>query len=61
MKKENKRNYLIDGFPRDKQNVDGWNKATNDKVNLQCVLVFDCDEKVRRTIVHDAICSFMHP
>ncbi|CAF1053440.1 unnamed protein product [Adineta ricciae] len=48
MKKENKRNYLIDGFPRDKQNVDGWDKAMNDKINLQCVLVFDCDEKVRR-------------
>ncbi|CAF1098790.1 unnamed protein product [Adineta ricciae] len=49
MKKENKRNYLIDGFPRDKQNVDGWDKAMSDKVNLQCVLVFDCDEKTSTT------------
>ena len=58
MKKENKRNYLIDGFPSDKQNVHGWDKTMSDKVNLQCVLVFDCDEKVRRIIVRDALCSF---
>jgi len=47
MNKSGKKNFLIDGFPRNKDNVDGWQKSMNGKVNIQCVLFFDCDEKVR--------------
>ncbi|CAF4399879.1 unnamed protein product, partial [Adineta steineri] len=46
MRKNGKKNYLIDGFPRDMENIDEWKKSMSDKVILQCVLVFDCDEKV---------------
>jgi UMP-CMP kinase len=46
MEKSDKQNFLIDGFPRNKENIDEWEKVMNDKVNLQCVIVFDCDEKV---------------
>jgi UMP-CMP kinase len=46
MKNSDKQNFLLDGFPRNKENVDGWNKTIGDKVNIQCVLFFDCDEKV---------------
>jgi UMP-CMP kinase len=47
MNKSGKQNFLIDGFPRNKDNVDGWQKSMDGKVNIQCVLFFDCDEKVR--------------
>jgi UMP-CMP kinase len=47
MKNSSKENFLIDGFPRNKDNVDGWKKAMDGKVHIQCVLFFDCDENVR--------------
>lgn len=34
--------FLIDGFPRNQNNLDGWNKALAEKVQLQFVLFFDC-------------------
>ncbi|CAF3362300.1 unnamed protein product [Rotaria socialis] len=45
MQKSGKENFLIDGFPRNKDNVDGWKLAMDGKVNLRCVLFFDCDEQ----------------
>jgi hypothetical protein len=50
MKKSSETNFLIDGFPRNKDNVDGWQKTMGDSVNIQCVLVFDCDEKVKNIL-----------
>ena len=50
MRRSNKANYLIDGFPRDKDNINQWKKSMADKVILQCVLFFDCDEKVKKSI-----------
>ncbi len=46
MTKSGKENFLIDGFPRNKDNVDGWKQAMDGKVNVQCVLFFDCNEEV---------------
>jgi adenylate kinase family enzyme len=46
MKTSGKTNFLIDGFPRNKDNVDGWKQTMDDKANIQCVLFFDCDEQV---------------
>lgn len=43
---EQKNDFLIDGFPRNKDNLDGWNTAMSDKVNLKCILWFDCSEQV---------------
>jgi len=45
MKASGKNNFLIDGFPRNKDNVDGWNQAMEGKVNVQCILFFDCSEE----------------
>jgi UMP-CMP kinase len=42
-----KNNFLIDGFPRNEDNLKGWNKQMECKHNLQFVLFFDCSEKVR--------------
>ena len=36
--------YLIDGFPRSADNVQGWNEAMGDRTNLGAVLWFDADE-----------------
>jgi UMP-CMP kinase len=47
MNNSSKQNFLIDGFPRNKDNVDGWQKSMNGKANIQCVIFFDCDENVR--------------
>jgi len=41
-----KNNFLIDGFPRNEDNLQGWNKQMGEKVNLQCVLFFDCSEEI---------------
>ena len=46
MNKSEKKNFLIDGFPRNKDNIDQWKKTMNNKVEIQRVIVFDCDQKV---------------
>ncbi|CAG9865196.1 unnamed protein product [Phyllotreta striolata] len=38
--------FLIDGFPRNQDNLDGWNKSVADKIDLQFVLFFDCPEDI---------------
>ncbi|XP_076066500.1 cytidine/uridine monophosphate kinase Dak1 isoform X1 [Oratosquilla oratoria] len=42
MMKSGKENFLIDGFPRNQNNLDGWNKEMGEKVNLKFVLFFNC-------------------
>jgi UMP-CMP kinase len=49
MKKSGKNKFLLDGFPRDKENVDEWHKTMEDQYHIQFVLVFDCDEKTSLT------------
>lgn len=46
MQESGKINFLVDGFPRNKDNLDGWNKAMKEKTNLQFVLFFTCPEEV---------------
>jgi len=36
--------YLIDGFPRGQENIDGWNKIMGDSVNVPFALFFDANE-----------------
>lgn len=38
--------FLIDGFPRNQDNLDGWIKQMEDKVNLQFVLFFECSDAI---------------
>lgn len=42
MKNSEKDNFLIDGFPRNQNNLEGWNKEMGEKVNLKFVLFFEC-------------------
>lgn len=39
--------FLIDGFPRNEDNLDGWEKQMGDKAEIKFVLFFDCPEDVR--------------
>ena len=56
MIKSGKENFLIDGFPRNQDNVAGWKQTMDGKVNVQCVLFFDCDEKVNDSQIY--VCNF---
>lgn len=42
----NKNKFLIDGFPRNKDNLDGWTEQMDNKVILKFILFFDCTEAV---------------
>jgi len=42
--------FLIDGFPRNQDNLEGWERAMSDKVNMLFVLFFDCTEHVSRLL-----------
>jgi len=46
MNDSDKNNFLIDGFPRNEDNLQGWNKQMGEKVNLQCVLYFQCSQEI---------------
>lgn len=42
MQKSGKARFLIDGFPRNKDNLDGWERVMSDKTKLLFVLFFEC-------------------
>ncbi len=45
MNKSEKNNFLIDGFPRNEDNLQGWNNAMGEKVTQKFVLFFDCNQE----------------
>lgn len=45
MKKSGQMKFLIDGFPRNKDNLDGWQREMGDKTNVKFVLFFDCSQE----------------
>jgi len=46
MQESGKAKFLIDGFPRNQDNLDGWNRRVSKKVQLLFVLYFDCPLEV---------------
>ena len=46
MEKSSVKKFLIDGFPRNENNLQGWNSRMHDIVDVKCVLFFDCPEEV---------------
>lgn len=46
MNDSDKDSFLIDGFPRNQDNFDGWKRRMADKVHLLFVLFFDCPVEV---------------
>lgn len=46
MNKSGEKKFLIDGFPRNEDNLQGWNREMKGKAVVKCVLVFECTEDV---------------
>ncbi|KPJ10425.1 UMP-CMP kinase [Papilio machaon] len=46
MQKSGKSRFLIDGFPRNKDNLDGWDRVMSDKTKLLFVLFFECSRDI---------------
>ena len=44
--------FLIDGFPRNEDNLDGWERQMGDKADVKFVLFFECPEEVGDSDVH---------
>jgi UMP-CMP kinase len=42
-----KNQFLIDGFPRNEDNLTGWNKAMEGKADVKLVLDLECPDGVR--------------
>ncbi|XP_051556527.1 UMP-CMP kinase-like isoform X2 [Myxocyprinus asiaticus] len=42
---ENKFRFLIDGFPRNQDNLQGWNTVMDEKADVRFVLFFDCSNE----------------
>ncbi|CAD8178010.1 unnamed protein product [Paramecium octaurelia] len=36
--------YLLDGFPRNQENIDSWNKILAPLVDVNCLLYFECSD-----------------
>lgn len=43
---EQKFRFLIDGFPRNEDNLQGWNKVMDNSADVKFVLFFDCSIEV---------------
>ncbi|XP_078417294.1 UMP-CMP kinase [Cetorhinus maximus] len=41
-----KNKFLIDGFPRNTDNLDGWNKKMDKDADVKFVLFFDCSNEI---------------
>uniref|UniRef100_A0A1B6KM82 UMP-CMP kinase n=1 Tax=Graphocephala atropunctata TaxID=36148 RepID=A0A1B6KM82_9HEMI len=56
MQNSGKQKFLIDGFPRNENNLEGWNKEMSEKAELLFVLFFDCskDTCVKRCLKRGA-------
>ncbi|KAM4721161.1 UMP-CMP kinase [Rhinophrynus dorsalis] len=48
----NKNKFLIDGFPRNEDNLQGWERTMDGKADVSFVLFFDCDNEtcIRRCL-----------
>ena len=46
--KSNKKVIFIDGYPRNKENIDAWYKIMNDFVYIKAVFFFDCSHDIMK-------------
>jgi len=46
-----KNKFLIDGFPRNQDNLQGWNKTMDGKADVSFVLFFDCNNEVMHILI----------
>lgn len=43
--------FLVDGFPRNFNNLEGWNTVMGDSAHVEGVLFYECPEEVRACIM----------
>ena len=43
--------FLVDGFPRNFNNLEGWNTVMGDSATVEGVLFYECPEEVRDCVV----------
>lgn len=55
-----KNKFLIDGFPRNEDNLQGWNKTMDGKADVLFVLFFDCDNEVITISRHLQLSSVLY-
>ena len=48
MENSSTKKFLIDGFPRNENNLDGWVSEMSGRCDVKFVLFFDCPEEVRK-------------
>ncbi|KAJ8039998.1 UMP-CMP kinase [Holothuria leucospilota] len=46
MKKSSSQKFVVDGYPRNEDNLTGWERLMGSKVNLKFVLFFECPQEV---------------
>ena len=46
MENSDTKKFLIDGFPRNEDNLQGWEREMTEKADVKCVLFFDCPKEV---------------
>ena len=47
-----KKFILVDGYPRNKENIDVWDKIMTDIVDVKAVLFFDCTEELMKKRIY---------
>ncbi len=48
----NKKFILVDGYPRNKENIEVWDKIMTDIVDVKAVLFFDCKEELMKKRIY---------
>lgn len=52
------KHFLIDGFPRNEDNLQGWLRLMSEKVEVRAVLFFECPEEICvKRIIHRSLSS----
>ena len=50
--KSDKKIILVDGYPRNKENIDTWDKIMPEIVDIKAVLFFDCSEELMKKRIY---------
>ena len=50
--KSDKKIIFIDGYPRNQENVDAWNKVMSNFIDIKAVLFFDCSHELMKKRIY---------
>ena len=45
--------YFIDGYPRNKENIENWDKMMSDIVDIKAVFFFDCSHELMKKRIYE--------